>query len=40
MGSMMSTAFADVSEKSVIMRNNKLFMIDQFEKPKNLTLNE
>ena len=30
MGSMMSSAFSDVAEKSVIMRKNKAFMIEKF----------
>ena len=40
MGSLMSTAFSDVSEKSVAMRANKAFMMQQFGKDDELSLNE
>lgn len=39
MGSLMSVAFADVAEKSVIMKANKAFMIEKFAKDEELSLN-
>ena len=39
-GPLMSVTFADVAEKSVIMKCNKAFMIRQFGKSEDLTLNE
>ena len=39
MGSLMSVAFSDVAEKSVIMKGNKGFMIQEFGKDEELTLN-